>query len=525
MTTTTTRADKAKEIRAVIFKHWRTASNRQIANIIGCSNRTIGKHRKAMEEAGEILPRFESTHPIEASLHEVCTSAIRPAPENDQLYDPVNTNSRSFAKLVDSIDAEGVLEPIVVSADGYVLSGHRRLAAVETLNISNVPVRVRYDVSYFGDRDQFVQLLAHYNTARVKTAAEQVREEVVLANPEPWQRVCRYREDASIIGGGVQFVILHGEKKRPNIVEKISLRDAIIDIVFRLKKRWPISARKVHYKLLDIPSLLRNDVRGTLYENTKHCSDDVSDLLTRLRVDKRIPEEAIGDETRPVVYWDTHKSMGTFAREQFNNFLCNYWRDLMQSQPNHLEILCEKNTVAGDIRPVSAKYTIPMTSGRGYCSYPPRAAMLKRFKASGREKLIILAVTDHDPEGEDIPHAFGRCLRDEHDVPEDKLVIVKAALTRRQVDALPGMHEGQFAKKDGSRYKRFVEQYGHRVWELEAVEEETLQEIVEATVRHVIDVDAFEAERAKEAAEKRELATMRQATLATISGAIGDISA
>ena len=63
------RAHKAAEIEGYILSYWRTHSDRQIAEMAGCSNRTIGNHRKAMEEAGKILPRFdESTHGMEPLL-------------------------------------------------------------------------------------------------------------------------------------------------------------------------------------------------------------------------------------------------------------------------------------------------------------------------------------------------------------------------------------------------------------------------------------------------------------------------
>ena len=98
----------------------------------------------------------------------------------------------------------------------------------------------------------------------------------------------------------------------------------------------------------------------------------------------------------------------------------------MQSQPNHIEIVGEKNTVGGIIKPVAAKYCIPMTTGRGYCSLRPRYDMQQRFLKSGKEKLIVLFLTDFDPDGEEIAHSFVRSMRDDFDVPVEG---VKVALT------------------------------------------------------------------------------------------------
>jgi len=54
-------------------------------------------------------------------------------------------------------------------------------------------------------------------------------------------------------------------------------------------------------------------------------------------------------------------------------------RDLLQSHPNHIEIVGEKNTIQPIIHPVAAEYTIPYTIGRGYASLPPRHELVGRY--------------------------------------------------------------------------------------------------------------------------------------------------
>lgn len=67
------------------------------------------------------------------------------------------------------------------------------------------------------------------------------------------------------------------------------------------------------------------------------------------------------------------------------NLFSGYWRDVLQSRPNHFEMAVEKNTTASVLRPIASKYTIPMTSGRGYASLPPRHDMVARWRDSGKE--------------------------------------------------------------------------------------------------------------------------------------------
>lgn len=504
----TDQLSKSDRVRQVLLESWRSSSDREIAKQVGVSNRTVSQQRRKLEIDGFIVPRSNGTQAVEACQYEVCTSAVDPAFLNDQLYDPVDESEPSFLALVESIREHGILEPIVVSADGYILSGHRRHGAARLIGLRRIPVRVRHDVSYLKDEDGFLRLLASYNRQRVKTTAEQLREEIVLMSDASYSRLREFRQDSAVISseGAVE---LRDRKRRSVIRDKLELREAIIKVVRDEERNWPLSDRAVHYRLLNIRGLVRNDKTRVPYDNSPAAYDDITNMLTRLRLDGSVPFEAIADETRPVLVWDTHRSVGDFVRGQCETFLTKYWRRLLQSQPNWIELLVEKNTVANQLRAVSSKYTVPMTSGRGYSSLPPRKEMVERFRESGREKLVVVVVSDFDPEGEDIPGSFGVSLRDDFGIAPKQLQIVKAALTSEQVKTFQ-LHEGQLSKETSSRYQRFVAANGKRAWELEALTADQLREIVEASIRGVLDLEAFEGEVEREVREQADLARKRR---------------
>jgi hypothetical protein len=187
--------------------------------------------------------------------------------------------------------------------------------------------------------------------------------------------------------------------------------------------------------------------------------------------------------------------------------LCGYYRDLMQSQPNHIEVLVEKNTVAKICETVCAKYCIPMTSGRGFCSLPPRQEMERRYRRSGKDKLILLVASDFDPEGETIAESFARYMRDDFGI--DDIWAVKVALTSEQVEKF-NLPPDMTAKLKSTNRKKFVERHGENVWELEALEPEQLQTILDQAIRAVIDVDAFNAEVEAEAEDAARIEAMRE---------------
>jgi hypothetical protein len=227
----------------------------------------------------------------------------------------------------------------------------------------------------------------------------------------------------------------------------------------------------------------------------------------RARFEGLIPFEAIQDKTRSVVTWSVHRGTATFVRKELDDLFKGYYRDLQQSQPNHVEIIGEKNTVEGVIRPVAMEYRIPYTLGRGYSSVPPRKAMAQRFVRSGKAKLIILVLSDFDPEGEDIGRSFAQSMRD--DLGIENVVPVKVGLTRDQVRELQ-LPPQMKVKEGSSRAKGFQEKYGDDVYELEAAPPERMQGELRRVIDGVIDTKAFNREVDAEKEDAHRLAVVRE---------------
>ena len=64
-----------------------------------------------------------------AKVVHVRLSDIRPCPENNDVYGGLSLSDPDVADLLASIRANGLMEPIRISADGYVISGHRVASA------------------------------------------------------------------------------------------------------------------------------------------------------------------------------------------------------------------------------------------------------------------------------------------------------------------------------------------------------------------------------------------------------------
>ena len=156
------------------------------------------------------------------------------------------------------------------------------------------------------------------------------------------------------------------------------------------------------------------------------------------------------------------------------------------------------------------RFCIPYTLGRGYSSLDPRKQMVDRFKASGKSKLIILFLSDFDPEGDDIPNSFAKSIRDDFGITS--LLVHKVCLTYEQVIER-NLAQTFDMKTKGSRYKKFVAKYpdhpyGH---ELEAIPVDKRSDLLTQAIDRVIDVNAFNRELDAERQDAARLESLRQA--------------
>ena len=452
-------------------------------------------------------PGAVNAHPTgESGLIRILPLAsIRPSPENDKLYRPVNPSDPEIHALALSIRAQGLLEPLVVSQDRYILSGHRRYAALRLLGLPDARCQVREDV---GRADPgFVALLREHNRQREKTADERLREEVVSADPkDSRRRLIEHRQQKARVEA--DCIHIAGYKPRARISKaKLPMLNAIKGIINALEDFWPLSDRQIHYQLLNAPPLIHASKPDSVYQNRPNCYKALTDLLTRARLQGYIGMNVIGDETRPVELSQSDDTTTAFFRRELAWFLKGYRRNLQQSQPNHIEIVGEKNTVRSILAPVAEEFCIPLTTGRGFCSLPPRHEMAKRFRASGKEKLILLVLSDLDPDGEEICHSFARSMRDDFGI--GGIEAVKVAITREHVARFQ-LPAGGEAKKKSTNYKKFVAQHGTEVFELEALPPATLQALLRESLDSVMDVAAFNAEVEAEEQDAQTLDEKRQ---------------
>src|SRR5262249_2838042 len=140
----------------------------------------------------------------------------------------------------------------------------------------------------------------------------------------------------------------------------------------------------------------------------------------------------------------------------------------------------------------------------------------------------------HDPEGQDIPHVAGRTLRDDFGIPQAKLAIVPAGITRDQVKKHKLTTNALDAKDTSSRYGAYLKRNRERFktldglhwqegdeapcWELESLDPDVLLADLEKVIQGVLDMNLFNQEAAQQPVDEEALKAKKQKILEAAKG-------
>jgi hypothetical protein len=279
--------------------------------------------------------------------------------------------------------------------------------------------------------------------------------------------------------------------------KSLELIDACADI---LEEIQPASVRAVCYQLF---------IRKWLPDMSKKSTGRVSTQLTWAREHGRIPWEWIVDETREVERVDSWADPARFIATVKRA----YRRDFWAPQRFRVEVWSEKGTVRGTLGPILNEYGVAFRVMHGYTSTTVAHDIAEEDQRDGRP-LIALYCGDWDPSGMsmselDLP---GRIARYGGLVSIERVAINEDDTLPSGLPDYPDLPSFPAADKRGdSRYRWFVENYGHRCWELDALSPPVLRERVEQAIRRYIDWEAWERCAKAEAAEQRSLSDVLSA--------------
>ncbi|MGC2048294.1 MAG: hypothetical protein WA635_06765 [Gallionella sp.] len=252
-----------------------------------------------------------------------------------------------------------------------------------------------------------------------------------------------------------------------------------------LEEIQPATVRAVCYQLF---------IRKLIPSMDKKHTNAVGTQLVWARENSLLDWSWIVDETREgetIPSWSNPEGIIRAAVQQYRK---NYWED----QRNRVEVWSEKGTIRGTLAPILNEYGVIFRVMHGYGS----ATALHEIATetmSNEKPLTVLYVGDWDPSGMqmsevDLPRRLKRYC--------GVARIVRVALEASDVGAnsqLPPFEA--LSKSKDPRYKWFVDNFGHRCWELDALSRIVLRERVEAQILMLIDLSVWERAKDVEAAE------------------------
>ena len=446
------------------------------------------------------------------------TALIKGADANSLIYDNFGVVNRDDAELAISIRDHGIQEPLVITQDDVLLSGHRRLAAAKAVGLDCVPVRRLPDVWFFEmDAKTRLDTLRRFNQQREKSPGEKVREKMLDIDPTKARAEMKMRRAKIVTMTDVPSanILIGPKKKRAEITTLLFLAKAK-QVIEENREYWPLTVRRVHYLLLNDPPLRHDKKPGSVYVNDKASYKALTNLLSRARLTADVPMDAIEDSTRPIQLGGGFSTAENYVRQQTENFLCGYTRNLMQGQPHHIEIILEKNALRAVIESVASEYCIPITTSRGYSSIGPRHDVATRYKRSGKTGLVLLMLTDFDPDGEQIAASFANSLFSDFGIGGIKPI--KVALTAEDVKAYD-LPSDMDAKVTSPNYQKFLKKFkSTKVVELDAAPVKLLQSKLREAIDSVIDVVEFNAQVEQEAQDCAHIEAHRQVVFEAING-------
>lgn len=243
-----------------------------------------------------------------------------------------------------------------------------------------------------------------------------------------------------------------------------------------------LTLRQLYYRL----------VSKHLFPNTINSYKRLSRLMVKAREQGDVPLNCLEDRSRRILgrgdigYTSAEeflKKRISALRESYKEFRMPMWGE----QPNYILVSLEKDALSRLVSEVANQYSVRTFPTRGYPSftYVQRMSSYMRNRLKGKPT-IVLYFGDFDPSGVDIERDLSERLS-KYKAGDFK--VLRVALTNEQIIKydLPPMP----VKSSDARSEGFLETYGNKSVELDALDPNTLKFMVAQSIASHIDLETW----------------------------------
>ncbi len=258
--------------------------------------------------------------------------------------------------------------------------------------------------------------------------------------------------------------------------------NAILEVV---AADHPMTLRGVYYRVLSLG----------LIEKTEAAYQLVGRQLLKLRRSGALPYSWITDGTRYVIKPRSWSDLD----EALADAAASYRRALWREQPVRVEIVTEKDAIAGLLSEVTSTWDVPLAVVRGFVS-ETFAWTVAEHMTMANKPTIVYQFGDHDPSGVAAWADYEAKVR--RFAPNVAAEFVRVAVTPEQIEtmALPTRP----TKASDSRSRTFA---GGSV-EVDAIPPRVLRQLAEECIARHIDEHTLRLTEAVERSERDILAAM-----------------
>jgi len=250
---------------------------------------------------------------------------------------------------------------------------------------------------------------------------------------------------------------------------------------------YELTLRQIYYQFVS---------RGLL-PNTSKSYEKLGMIINKARLAGQVDWNAIIDRTRET----THNQHWDSPREIIEACAYSYKINTRETQPFYIEVWVEKEALAGVIEKTCRRLDVMSFACRGYVSQSAMweaSQRIRREEGKGKDT-IILHFGDHDPSGIDMT----RDIQDRLDTFWTSASVKRIALNLDQVKQYNPPPNP--AKLTDSRCQDYIEKYGDKSWELDALEPKVLDSLITRRIEKFTDDDLLQEAEDKQESEKKVL--------------------
>ena len=240
------------------------------------------------------------------------------------------------------------------------------------------------------------------------------------------------------------------------------------------RQGYELTLRQLYYQFV---------ARG-LIPNSDKSYNRLGVIVSEARLTGLLDWYHITDRTRYLRRWPGDDDPGS----TIINAAQSYERDLwsVTNQPYRPEVWVEKDALVDVVARACGPYRVPHFSCRGYVSQSEmwRAGQRLRLYYQAGLTPVVIHLGDHDPSGLDMTRDITDRLALFTGQPVE---VRRVALNLDQVEQYSPPPNP--AKVTDARAARYIDQYGHESWELDALEPSVLDRLIRDEVTPYINQD------------------------------------